>query len=432
MSKRAQLKFANFREVDEQASIKFKDFEKAMRDPEHLLPDGKKLTLKDALAMWEAPLFIPKVINNSIQEAVEPMLIATKLLQRMPYNGPGAHVDMPLVFGALDGDFEIGELESRPELRVTFAGGSQIAKMGKYGLSVKFTDEVLKYSSFDVVSMVLRQATKALVRNKEEKAFNMWYHLAKVTHDNLSPSNSAFGTTTGRDLSGALNGTITMDDVFEMYAQVLAHGWTPNMILVHPLTWLMFVQDAQLRVFAQMARSPFFGSQWTGNPAVQDFPGSFGGEGYSGGQYRTWPSAPIGNNSDGAALPNTPADFSQNLTSAPVLPNYFGLPMTVVVSPFVPYNASTNTTSILMADSNELGFYFEEMALSTSEWTDPETDILKINLTEKYMIRPKNRGLGLAIAKNVVVDSNKIVLPAQATINMAGSIQPTTRDVAVP
>ena len=85
-----------------------------------------------------------------------------------------------------------------------------------------------------------------------------------------------------------------------------------------------------------------------------------------------------------------------------------------------------------MADSNELGFYIEEHGPKSNEWTDPETDILKIKISERYLIRPKDRGLGLAIAKNIVVDSNKIILPAQATIDMAGSISATTRNVAVP
>lgn len=428
---RAQLKFEHLPEVDKDAKVKFRDFENAWRSPRHTLQDGQKLKLTDALAMWEAPLFIPKVINNAIQEAVEPLLIATGMLQKMPYGGPGTMIDLP-VMGAVDGDFEVGEEESFPELRVTYGPGAQISKIGKYGVAVKFTEEVLRYSQFDVVTMATRQAARAMARNKEEKIFNMWYKCAQPTHDNLVPNNSAFGTTTGRDLTGAQNGTFTMDDIFEMYAQVLANGFNPNVLIVHPLTWLMFVQDAQLRAFAQMNQSAFFGQQWSGDPAKIDFPAYRGGEGVPGAQARTWPGAPIGNNGEGAALPNSPNDFSQNLNVAPVLPSYLGIPFRIVVSPFAPYDASSNTTSILMADSNELGFYIEEHGPQTSEWTDPETDILKIKIKERFVVRPKNRGLGLAIAKNIVVDSNKIILPATASIDIAGSISAATRNIAVP
>ncbi len=429
-----QLRKMPFHEVDAKADVKFKDFEYAWRSPKHQLPDGRELKMKDVLTMWESPLWVPKVINNNIQEAIEPMLIATNMLQRLPFNGYGTFVDMP-VMGAVDGDFEVGELETFPELRVTYGPAAQIANApAKYGVAVKFSDEVLRYSQFDVITMATRQAARALARNKEEKIWNMWYKLARVTHDNLSPLNSAFGTTTGRDLTGAQNGTITMDDVFEMYAQVLAHGYTPNLLFVHPLTWLMFLQDAQLRAFAQMNQQAWYPGQWTGNPAHQDFPAGFGGQALPGGQARSWPNqnGHVPKDGDGNVLPIGADGEYQNLRTAPVLPSYLGLPFRIVVSPWVPYDVSSNTTSIIMADSNELGFYIEEHGPKSNEWTDPETDILKIKISERYLIRPKDRGLGLAIAKNIVVDSNKIILPATAHIDVAGSISAATRNVAVP
>ena len=143
------------------------------------------------------------------------------------------------VMGAVDGDFDVGEEESFPELRVTYGPGHQISRIGKQGVAVKFTEEVIRYSQFDVVTMAVRQAARALARNKEEKIFKMLYAVARCTHDNAAPASSAFGTTTGRALDGSLNGSITMDDIFEMFAQVMHNGWVPDMLLVHPLTWLM-------------------------------------------------------------------------------------------------------------------------------------------------------------------------------------------------
>jgi hypothetical protein len=428
---RAALRFEHLPEVDAKAKIKFKDFEYAWRNSRHQLPDGTKLTMKDALAMWEAPLFMPKVINNNIQEAVEPLLIATSLLQKVPFAGPGTFVDLP-VMGALDGDFDIGEGEAFPEMRITYGASAQVAQMThKYGLALKFIDESLRYNPFDVLSLATRQAARALARNKEEKIFNMLYKVAKPTHDNTNPLNSAYGTTTGRDLTGAQNGSITMDDIFEMFAQVHAQGYTPNLLILHPLTWLMFVQDAQLRAFAQMNQSAFFGSQWTGNPAHQDFPSGFGGMAIPGGSYKTWPGN-VGGDESGNALPKGANGEHQNMQAAPVLPGYLGLPFSIVISPWAPYDTSTNTTSILMADREQLGFFIEEQTLQTTEWTDPETDIFKFKMWERYLIRPKNRGLGVAIAKNVVVEPNRVLLPAQSTINIAGNVGAATRNVAVP
>lgn len=433
MKDRSQLKALSFKDIDANATIKFKDLEYAWRHPRHELPDGKPMILKDVLAMWESPAFIPKIINNNIQEAIEPELIATRLLQRAPLSGYGTYVDMPVI-GAVDGDFEVGELETYPELRITWGPRTQIAVAPqKYGVAVKFSDEVLKYSQIDVISLATRQAARAMARNKEERIFNMWYEVARVSHDNDSPLNSHCGTTTGRDLTGALNGTLTMEDLFEMYAQVLAAGYTPDILIMHPLTWLIFIGDAQLRAWAQMNQAAFFGSQWTGNPSHKDYPDAWGGMALPGGSERSWPNANghTPKDGDGNALPIGANGEYQNLKAAPVLPGYFGLPLRIIVSPWAPYNVATNKTSIIMADSRELGFYVEDMGPTVNEWKDPETDILKIKITERNLIRPKNRGLGLVIAKNITVDSNKIILPAQAQIGVAGSITLPNRNAAI-
>ena len=60
MKDRSTLKFGDFREADAKADIKFKDFEYAWKNDAHQLPSGDKLSIKDALAMWEAPLFYPQ------------------------------------------------------------------------------------------------------------------------------------------------------------------------------------------------------------------------------------------------------------------------------------------------------------------------------------------------------------------------------------
>ena len=408
----------------------FYAFEQAWRGKSHRLPGGDRLTIKDAHAMWEAPLFIPKVINNIIQEAVEPLLIGERLLRKIPFVA-GTQIELP-VFGAIDGDFDVGEEESFPEVRMHYGPGHQISRIGKQGVAVKFTEEALRYSQFDIVSMAVSQAAKALARNKEEKIFTMIYNVARTTHDNLTPASSTYGTTTGRDITGAQNGSFTMDDLFEMLTQVMHNGWVPDTVLVHPLTWLMFVQDAQLRAFAQNNQTAFFGGQWTGDPARRDFDSSFGGQGATGGMHRTHSQAPIGADGDGNALPKAATDFSQNMNAAPVIPNYLGMPLQVLVSPFVPYDAVNNTTTVMVGDSNQFGFLVEEHGPQTTEWMDPETDITKIKIKQRFVVREKDRGLGLAVAKNVVVASNQIILPAQATIDVAGSITNATRGVAVP
>lgn len=425
------LKYENFsdvfREVDEESTKQgrgFKDFEYAWRH-QGRRPDGSRMEMKDAVAMWEAPLFIPKVINNAIQEAVEPRLVITRLMQKLPYS-PGTFVDLP-VMGAIDGDFRVGEEEAFPEFRVDYAGGTEISRVGKTGLAMKFTEELLRYSQFDVLTMYLRQAANALARFKEEEGFNLVYNSGTVTHDNASPADSVFGATTGRDLDGAANGSFTVDDIMEMYLQVQHNGFVPNAIIVHPLTYLIFMGDAQLRVFAQQNGRPFFEGLWAGTPANNEFVSYRGGEGETGAKERIHSAHDVdGNNANTSGV----GDWSPQLDVSPLLPDYLGLNLRLIVSPFVPFDTLNNRTTILMCDLNQLGFYIEDHPVQTSEWKDPETDILKVKLKERYTFRDKDRGLGIATAKNIVVQSNKVVLPAQSTIGVNGSISVLDRSAA--
>lgn len=428
---RSELKFQDMAEVNDAAEVKFKDFEKAWRTPGHTLSNGKNLRLQDALTMWEAPIYIPKVISNNIQEAVEPMLIGTSLLEKVGFQGPGTFVDMP-VMGAVDGDFEIGEGEQFPEFKITYGPAASVAMMTqKYGVACSFTEEVLRFNPFSVVTSSTRQAAKALARTKEEKIFNMFYKVGRPSHDNTNPLNSACGTTTGRDMTGALNGSVTMDDVFESIAQVMAQGYSPDIMIVHPLMWMTFIGDAQLRAFAIANQTSWFGSQWSGNPSHKDFPDGFGGMAIPGGAARTWPGNAVKADAGGNALPVGAGGEFQNVQAGPVLPAYGGFNLRMIVSPWVPFNTSTNRTTVIVADSSQLGYFIEDYPLQVSEWKNPENDILKIKMHERYLVRPKNRGFGIVVMKNVSAEANKVLLPAQTTIGVAGSIAEATRNAAV-
>ena len=51
------------------------------------------------------------------------------------------------------------------------------------------------------------------------------------------------------------------------------------------------------------------------------------------------------------------------------------------------------------------------------EWVDKSVDITKIKLRERYGLAVYNQGQGIAIAKNVSIEPNEIVLPPQATVS---------------
>lgn len=405
----------------------FKDFEYSWNH-NGMGRDGKSKwgKLEDALSVPDAPLFVPKTLTNAIADAIEPMLIGVGLLQRIQFQ-PGTFITFPSM-GAIDGDFDMAEEEEYPEIKVQMGPGTAISSVGKQGAAVKFAEDILRYSTFPVINMHVTAVGRAMARFKERKVWRLLTNEGTVTHDNVTPANSIYGVTRGRGLAGTANGSAIMDDLFEAYAAVLYNGFLPNLLVMHPLTWLMWVQDPVLRAFTNDNNGSTYFATWRGNVNHPDeWPTQFGGMGISTGRYIVPPTATSG------ATPSALTEFSQRMNSAPVLPGYGNLgAFTIVVTPFMPFDTATNTTDILMADSSMLGFYIEDMPLSVEEIRDPYHDILKIKMKERYTMAIKEDGLGVAVLKNVVVTPNEILLPARATIPVNGTINPINRTTPVP
>lgn len=379
------------------------------------LSDGNRVKLQDAISVPNAPMLMPKVISNIVREAAEPLLVGTSLLQRINYSY-GQTITFPAVGALVAAD--IAEGEEYPERQVQRGGATVTATVAKSGVAVKVTDEMIRYSQFDVIGMHLRAAGRALARHKEQKIFNFIRSVGFTAFDNVTPASSFFGVTTGRDLSGAGNGSVTVDDVFDCYAQILMQGFTPNTLLMHPLTWSMFAKDATLRSFVLQNASGGMIGPWQGNPAARApwDNANQGGLGLSAGQAVT----PGGNAAGESASEVT--DYPQNMQAAPQLPGYFNIPFRIVVSHLVPYDPRTKLTDIYMFDSSELGVLIVDEEVTTEEFDDPRVDIRKIKMRERYGIGILNQGLAIATMKNIHVVPNEIVLPAQATIGVSGSI----------
>lgn len=373
----------------------------------------KHVSLTDALSTPNAATLLPKVISNIVKEAGEPLLIGTSLLQRINYSY-GQTITFPAVGGMVAAD--IAEGQEYPIRGLAREGATVTATVGKSGLAVQVTDEMIRYSQFDVIGMHLREAGRALARHKEVKIFNYVNSMGLTTHDNLNPTEAVFGTTTGRSMDGSGNGSITMDDIFDAYGQIITQGFTPNTLLMHPLTWVMFVKDPVLRAFALASGGGVFFATWNGSGAGQ----------------ANW-SDPLGVSPGQSIMPGGNAAgegasalnaYSQQITSAPQLPSYFNVPMRIIVSPFVPYDPKNKLTDIMMFDSSELGVLVVDEDISTEEFNDPSVDIRKIKLRERYGIAILNEGHAIGVMRNVRVVPNEIVLPAQATIAASGTVDP--------
>ena len=376
---------------------------------------GQVMTIEDAISVPNATMWMPKVIQNVVKEAAEPLLIGTSLLQRIEYHF-GQVISFPAV-GVIDAA-DIAENQSYPERQLSMGGATTTAQIGKSGIAVKITEEMIRWSQYDVIRLHLNAAGRALARHKEKKIFNYIRSMGVVCFDNLYPTSSVFGVTHGRALDGTANGSAIADDLFDTYAQILMQGFTPDTLLMHPLTWSMFVKDPVLRTIVLAGGGGSFFASFRGNPAGRApwDSSNEGGLGVSGGQN----IIPGGNAGSQTATPLE--GYPQTINSAPVLPNYFPFPFRILVSPFVPFSPSTRLTDIMMFDSNELGALVVDEDITTEEWTDPAVDVRKIKLRERYAIAILNEGLGIGLLKNVKVVPNEVVLPAQATQSVSGTI----------
>jgi len=378
------------------------------------MPDSDdEVKMEDVLSTQTASQWLPKVITNIMMEAQEPLLVGTRLFTRINYKY-GQIINFGAMGALIAGP--IGEASEWPERSITTGGSSAQALIGKVGLALKFSEELLRYSQFDIIGMHIREGGRALARYKETKIFDTIRAFGTTVFDNKTPTNAVNGVTHGRGLDGQPNGSITMDDVFDAFKQVMLQGFTPNTMIMHPLTWFMFVKDPVLRRFALNSGGGTFFASWTGSPAQTSWMSALRG-GLAGGAGQH--IIPGGNAA--SMTPSAATEYHPQMNSAPTLPSYLGIPFNIIVSPFAHYDPRTDLTDIIVCDATELGMIAVDEDPRTDEFKDPRNDILKIRLWERYGLAALHEGQHTAVIKNVKVIANEIVLPPQATIDVSGA-----------
>lgn len=368
--------------------------------------DGAEWKISDMYSVPDAPILLPKVISTVVREAMEPMMIGTALLQRINFS-MGQTILLPAASALSVAELDIPEGGEYPEAKMTQGGAAMVANIGKSGIAVKISDEMVRYSQVDVINMHLRAASRALARHKEVKIFNMIGAEGLVYFDNKNPVESVLGVTHGRSFNGAANGSVTAEDLFDLWGHLLARGFSGDTMLVHPLTYTMFLKDPNMRAMFFNANTNVLFASWRGN-AKGGNPWAMAAGGMSQGSIED-------------IQPDSPVELrSQGLDSAPVLPGYMGQAMNVIVSPFVSYDPIKKLTDIMIFDQGELGVLLVDEDPTTEEWMDPARDIRKIKIRERYALGILNEGQGVALIKNAVnVDNMVTSQPAVPQINIA-------------
>ena len=328
--------------------------------------------MEDTQFSTDQPLLIPRVATEYVREAVEPTQVLTSLMTRINYSN-GTHITFPAA-SAMDGAADIPEGGEYPKRRLEWAG-TVTATIGKSGIAAQFTEEMIRYSQWDVMSMTLRAAGGALGRHKERKVVDKL--LATATTD----FNNDGGTpTSGRDVTGAANGTFTLDDLIVMYSNAINAGWTPNLLLMHPMAWMIFMRDPTMRNYVFQNG----GNLWT---PFQGKPG--GADQWKGGGFINDPRHYT-----------DPTQVQTTYTPVPVqFP--FGT-LRIVVSPFIGYDSTNSLTDIYLCDSQDMGYMIVDEEVTTDEWEDKAHDIRYVKFRERYAVEmPFDARVRLA--ENIVI-----------------------------
>jgi hypothetical protein len=364
---------------------------------------AESISLKDVLNNGDLSRLVPIAISEIVREAAEPLLICNQLFTTINQKD-GIYIQMPAV-GAMNEIEEVAPGQEYGTEEITLGGGTDIrVSMRKFGIKLSLTEEMVEQSQWDVIGQWLKAAGKAFARKKNRVCFNLFNGQALTLVDNAAPTRSVLGRTLSGMGPGAggnmeRNGSFTAEDFFDIYAAMLAEGFAPSVIVVHPLTWAIWMKDPVLRVFAwQNGSGPMFNAYDLQGVKRDEF---FNGLGMS----------------KGGARPGetTPPDFK----GSPVLPPYLNVPFRIMVSPQVPFNPVTKRTDMYFVDPENAGALIQGEPINHYQWTDPERDIQVVRLREKYCATMLNEGRGVGVVKNVPVTPNRVANFGATNVQMA-------------
>jgi hypothetical protein len=316
-----------------------------------------RVSVKEALTTADANILIPKTIETVMLDAAEPEYLASQFLRTINLS-EGRSMEF-INFGAIRA-FEIGEAQEYPEQTLDmarFGGGSTEVKVKKYGLKVKITDEMINDSQWDVIGMHLEAAGRAMARKKEEVIFNEFSKHGHVVFDGYKADIDPSFAPTGRGFDGTLNGTLSAQDFIDMCTSIMASGFTPTDVIMHPLCYSLFAQNDALMGLMGM---PAFG---------------------------------------GSSVQAQGIDLS-----IPAKGQAYNLPvrgLTLHFSPYVPFDEVQKKFDFYIIDRNNVGVLLVKDAISTEQFDDPTRDIQALKVKERYGVGILNGGYGIAVAKNI-------------------------------
>ena len=366
---------------------------------------------RDAISSSEITPLLQESMEILIREPVEPTMAITPLFTRVQAQGLNTQILAGAMGAVYAGDVQ--ESGTYPEVNFQMGGAVSTAYIGKSGIAASFTDEALRYSTFDIMAKNLQLMGAAMVRHKEQKAVAFLKQLGTTLFDNLNPAQSIYGVLSGRGLSGGNlvgNGSMTMENLMRAMAHMSEEGFTPDTLLMHPLFYYTFVQDPVLRTMMLAHGGGSIFNPYSGDPGPLS-PYSNGAMGSRGPSNGTRVVNPRGIGTSGVGTSGSTAtsvlERSQQATSAPNLPSYFPFNFRIIVSPLCPYDPESETGDIFLLSSGNVGFHLVDEEATTVEWRDENTETVKVKIRERYGFAVAHEGQGVGVFKNVKRAENR-------------------------
>lgn len=323
------------------------------------IEDRQKYRVEDALTTNDSKILLPRVIQATMQEAAEPVYMASRFFQEIRLE-EGRSIEFPYL-GAIRAH-DIPEGANYPQETLDMAEFSRLTtevKVNKVGLMVPITEEMIRDSQWDVIGLHLRAAGRAMARHREEKVFKEFERRGVVVFDNNEADSNA--KTRGRGRDGAFNETLAVEDLIDAFAVMMANGFTPTDMIMHPFCWSVFSKMATVGSLGMpaIAGSPFNFNFNMGGPMGSDMP------------------------SAGIASPNGAIN--------------------VVFSPWAPFDFTNKKFDIIIVDRNNVGAIVIKDELSTEQFEDPLRDIRNLKVRERYGVGVLHGGRGITLIKNVTL-----------------------------
>ena len=313
--------------------------------------------INDFLASPQAKVLIPKVIIGQARKSADPIYLASNFFKKISLKN-GQAVMFP-EFGVMRA-YDVAEGQEVPQESIDWqVNTNNMIKVGKSGLRIQYSEELFKDTEFDIVSMLVSEAGRAMARHKEQKAFTEWLAHSWTVFDNdlraKDPVKYAAAGTTGLDFQGNYNNTLSIDDYLDLVIACYNNGYTPSDLVLHPLAWSAFAKNG----LTGGITAPF------DRESKRELPN---------GSFKIGPESIQG---------RLPFAFNVNL------------------SPFAPIDKKNKTFDMFCVDRNNVGVQIVRDEIKTDSFVDPARDITNIKLIERYGFGVFNQGRAICSAKNI-------------------------------